>query len=495
MAKRKSQPVKKRDAIKVVIKDNQLVEAKYMFNIWETRFFLTLITMIEKEDEEDKVYRIWFKDIKNNFKINSNKSYDLLREAAISLGEKSVDIPRTGDTGLKRNTKRRLLQFVDYLEKGQTGENIVKEEYIDVAIDKEIQPFLLHVKKNFDPKITRYTRYDLRNAEKLKPYAVRIYELMKQFESNGFRTIKIQDLKEMFLITDEYKRFSTFNQSVILPSIKAINKHTDILIPLDRIEHIKKGRVVHAIRFAIISKSQREIDEMRGVFSQSDEVEYKREEKRKPTRTKVEIIDRGNTESNVDKLFTEFEEVIVKVFGVTPSVFMRLLNTGSYNKEAIEQAIRVTRRAKYNQVITKNIAGFFIKALKEEYTDVKEEKEKKKNVKSLVRKGELEKQLKNLKVAKSTDINKIIKKLTSENPNLSQQAVSALSEKALTKIVIEAEEAKLGRLLEMEDFRQIKMLRELVKGKIVELENQHFIELITQYDIMETRLKKELEKY
>jgi len=129
MAKRRTSAIKKRDAIKVVIKDNQLVEAKYMFNIWETRFFLTLITMINKEDEEDKVYRIWFKDIKKNFKINSNKSYDLLREAAISLADKSVDIPTIGEEGYKRNTKRRLLQFVDYLERGQAGENIVKEEY------------------------------------------------------------------------------------------------------------------------------------------------------------------------------------------------------------------------------------------------------------------------------------------------------------------------------------------------------------------------------
>ena len=39
----------------------------------------------------------------------------------------------------------------------------------------------------------------------------------------------------------------------------------------------------------------------------------------------------------------------------------------------------------------------------------------------------------------------------------------------MTKIVIEAEDTKVGRPLELEDFRQTRMLRDLVKGKIAEL--------------------------
>ena len=45
-------------------------------------FFHTLISLIDKEDDDNKVYRVWFKDIKENFSISSNGSYDLLREAA-----------------------------------------------------------------------------------------------------------------------------------------------------------------------------------------------------------------------------------------------------------------------------------------------------------------------------------------------------------------------------------------------------------------------------
>ena len=473
MAKTRASAVKKRDGIKVVIKDNQLVEAKYMFNIWETRFFLTLITMIDKEDEDDKVYRIWFKDIKKNFKINSNKSYDLLREAAISLADKSVDIPTTGEEGYKRNTKRRLLQFVDYLEKGQVGESIVKEEYIDVAIDKEIQPFLLHVKKNFDPKITRYTRYDLRNAEKLKPYAVRIYELMKQFEHKGFRTIRVQDLKEMFLITDEYPRFSTFNQSVILPSIKAINKHTDITIPLDRIEKIKRGRKVDALRFVIVTKTAGQVDKIRKTAEPRDLFNMDVNDNQEAE--KISEV----KETSTDLLFSKFEEVVVKQFGVTPSVFIKILGSSAYNQEDIAQAIRITRRAKYQQEIKKNVAGFFLKALKEGFTDAKEEQQK--QAREKLSEAEIKEELRQLKSEKSAAINKVIKKLTQHDPDLTQQAIQALNDAPMSKIVIEAEENRLERSLVIEDYRKNKMLRELVKGKIVELKKEDFAAIIDKF--------------
>ena len=486
MARKRTNTPKKRDAIKVVIKDNQLVEAKYMFNVWETRFFLTLITMINKEDAEDKVYRIWFKDIKQNFKINSNKSYALLREAAISLADKSVDIPTVGETGAKRNIKRRLLEFVDYLEKGQKGEDIVREEYIDVAIDKEIQPFLLHVKKNFDPKLTRYTRYDLRNAEQLKPYAVRIYELMKQFESKGFRTIRVEALKEMFLITDEYPRFSTFNQSVIIPSIKAINKHTDITVPLDRIEKIKKGRKVDALRFVILAKTETEIKKMRGDTGQPSLFEKSQTQPiaLKPKKT--------NKATDKDILYAEFEEKVVRTFGVTPSVFLNVLSSGKYSRENIEQAIRITQRANYNQEIKKNIAGFFLKALKEGFTDPKEEKQKKLAKKKEESRQQIEQAIIKLKNQKAAAVNAVIKNLTQEDPTLTLSAVNELKTSPMTKIVIEAEEIKLGRPLDLEDFRQTKMLRDLVKGKIAELRPESFLEILHDFEIKEKILRKAL---
>ena len=355
---------KRGNTIKLVVKSNELVEARYMFDVWETRFFHSLIASITHKDEDDKVYRLWFKDIKKNFQLKSNQSYSYLREAAISMASKSVYIGWMNDKH-RRGRMHRIIRFVDFLEKGQKGEGVKQQEYVDVSIDKDIKPYLLDIKKNFDPKLTRYTSYDLRNIIKLKPYATRIYELLKQFEYKGFRTIVIEDLKEMFEIKDEYPRFSNFYQKVIVTSIDAINKNTDLRIPKDKIEKIKRGRRVYALRFMIMSKSDEEVSIMRNEFTPKtlfDNIE------------EAEIVEEESSEA--DKLFEEFQAIVIKQFGVTPTTFVRMLESKKYSNENIQQAINVTRRANYNQLIKSNIAGFFIKALKEGYTDTKEEAQK-----------------------------------------------------------------------------------------------------------------------
>jgi len=91
MARKKLQK-KRGDTIKLIVKSNELVDARYMFDAWETRFFHALVAMINKNDDDDKTYRIWFKDVKKLFNLKSNQSYSLLREAARSLNRKPVYI-------------------------------------------------------------------------------------------------------------------------------------------------------------------------------------------------------------------------------------------------------------------------------------------------------------------------------------------------------------------------------------------------------------------
>lgn len=473
MARRKKITSKRGDAIKLVVKSNELVEAKYMFDVWEERFFRSLVTMISKMDEDDKVYRVWFKDIKKNFRLKSNQSYDLLRKAARSLNKKPVYIGWTKDE-FRRGREYNLFAFVDYLEEGQSGKGIEKQEYVDVKIHQEMLPFLLYVKKNFDPAETRYTSYDLRNIEKLKPYSMRFYELFKQEEYKGWRTIRIDILKDMFLITDEYPRFSTLYQRVIIASVKAINKFTDLTIPIDEIEKIKEGRKVVALRFPIRSKSSKEIAVIRGEPIQGTLFEGIADAQV----TEVEEIE----ETDADRLFNQFEETVTS-FGVTPSVFIKMLNSGKYSKADIEQAIRVTRRAKFSQSITKSISGFFIKALKNKYIDEKEAIEKKKQLKKEkdAKKATLKIELDAIKDEFSLKVNERIKEITATDETVTNQAIQTIKKNILTSVIIRAKEKELNRPLEIEDFRQDKQLRTLVISNIVKLEERRFKDILDHY--------------
>ncbi len=475
MARKKKITNKRGDAIKLVVKSNELVEAKYMFDVWEERFFRSLVTMISKTDEDDKVYRVWFKDIRKNFRLKSNQSYDLLRKAAKSLNRKPVYIGWTKDE-FRRGREYNLFEFVDYLEEGQSGKGIEKQEYVDVKIHQQMLPFLLYVKKNFDPNETRYTSYDLRNIEKLKPYSMRFYELFKQEEYKGWRTIRIDILKDMFLITDEYPKFATLYQRVILASVKAINKYTDLTIPIEEIEKIKEGRRVVALKFPIRTKSKREVAVIRGEPIQGSLFQGLSD---------VEIIESEEIEeTEADKLFNQFEEAVTS-FGVTPSVFLRMLNSRKYNKEDVEQAIRVTKRAKFNQVITKSVSGFFINALKNKYTDEKEELEKKKQLKEekIAKKNILKTELENLKDEFAAKVNERIKQITATDEEVTNRAILAIKQDILQATIIRMKEKDLDRSLEVEDFRQDKQLRTLVINNIVKLEAAQFKDILEHYQV------------
>ncbi|MCR2042680.1 replication initiation protein [Anaerosalibacter massiliensis] len=113
---------------------------------------------------------------------------------------------------------------------------------LGLYIDKDLIPYILDLKKNF-------TRYQIENILQLRSsYSVRIYELLKQYESIEERKINIKDLREYLGIEEEYERFYDFERSVLKVSKKEINKFTDIKI---NYEKIKKGRKIIAIKFTI----------------------------------------------------------------------------------------------------------------------------------------------------------------------------------------------------------------------------------------------------
>lgn len=457
--------------IRLIVQSNELVEARYMFDTWEMRVFHFFASLINKNDDEEKKYRIWLNDIKKAYKLNNNDSYHQLREATKRLSDKSVFLNYEKD-GTDREVKHRFIKFVDYATEGQAVS--ANQEYVDVSIDKEMLPFLLHVQKNFDPAKTRYTAYDFRNVIELKPYSTRIYQLLKKEEYRKERILTIDEIKKQFNIIDEYKRFSTLYQRIIEPSLISINKHTDITIPLDKIEKLKQGRKIYAIRIPIYSKTKTEISYLRGEPTQANLFDDKTLEEAK-LKEKV---------SPADVLFEEFQEIVVESFGVTPTIFLKVLNTEKHDKKDIEQAISVTRRAKYNQEIKKNIAGFFLRALKDGYTDPKEEAKKKvlKAKKTAEQKKQLQAKIDNLKQEKQKQINNKIREVTSAFPDITKVAIEEISNSQMTKTLIEQKEIALGRVLEIDDYRQDKMLRELVKGKIMGLKKSFFKEIIEEFD-------------
>ena len=62
-----------------------------MFDVWEERFFRSLVTMISKTDEDDKIYRVWFKDIRKNLNDRSIQASDIKKCVKLSKRLSALD--------------------------------------------------------------------------------------------------------------------------------------------------------------------------------------------------------------------------------------------------------------------------------------------------------------------------------------------------------------------------------------------------------------------
>lgn len=106
----------------------------------------------------------------------------------------------------------------------------------------------------------KFLRYKLYNTIFLKSYnQQRLYELLKQYERIGERTITLLDLREFLSIGDnEYSVWGDFSQKVLKVSQRALKENTDICFEY---EPIKKGRPVVAVKF-IIRKNKGFVDRL-----------------------------------------------------------------------------------------------------------------------------------------------------------------------------------------------------------------------------------------
>lgn len=455
--------VRKSKSVQIIKKSNDLIEARYRFDIWETRVFLSVLSNIRKDDQDFKAYRIRYNDIIKVFNLRSHQSYDLLRKGAKSLMGKTFKVNSKVD-GFDRVKEYHIIRTVDYLEEGQEGaKGIEQQEYIDITVEPEMKPLLLQLQKNF-------TAYNLTHVAKLGSQAIRLYELLKQYEFIGERVLEVQEMRRMLQYENEYPLFADFYRYFVKPAVTAINKHTDIEVYNQ--EKIKRGRRVEALHFFFRAKPGMG----RNRISTADA-------EKKGAQQAI------NFKNTKDDLFDKYYGVVVQKFGVTPTVLLNLL--GTYSEEQLEQAIRVTHRANYNQQITSNIAGFFVQALRKGFTDKKEEAQKKQ--KADTTKEELTKQLKNLRARQNSKINDIIKELTTSDPEITQNAIDSLAENMVTKAILEEKELQLERPLEVDDFRNDRTLRGMVKAKIMEMEKPAFKPLRSEFEGKIKDLKKKLQ--
>ncbi|PEP95276.1 replication initiation protein [Bacillus toyonensis] len=221
----------------IVSKSNTLIEANSRLNLVEQKMLLCLASNIEPNDRDFKTYTFPIKQFHDLLGLNGATKYTELSKITKELLSKVIEI-RAGEE---------LIQ-VSWLSSAIYNRN---KGTIDMRFDPLLKPFLLELSSKF-------TSYKLANVVKLKStYAIRIYELLKQYEDLKERTISLENLRYYLDAMDVYPNYANFKQRVLKPSQKELNQKTDISFEF---EEIKLGRKVQKIRFIIRAQKKKESD-------------------------------------------------------------------------------------------------------------------------------------------------------------------------------------------------------------------------------------------
>jgi len=233
----------------IVRKHNDLINARYSYTLEEQRIILCVLSQIKKNDKDFKAYRVYVKDFLNIFESdthnmhnNINEKYgnkkDRINNDIESLIEKSIPTPQISQDDEDiidkevSNKSELLMKKIIHIPREDGGflkvawassiKYFKKLGYIEVKFSDELKPYLLELNDHFKA-------YTLQNIIKLKSiHSIRIYELLKQYESIGKRTFIYSELKKILDVSDKYKRFQSFKEYVLERSKRDLFEYTDI---------------------------------------------------------------------------------------------------------------------------------------------------------------------------------------------------------------------------------------------------------------------------
>lgn len=227
----------------LVTKSNLLIEANYKLGVVEQKIILCLASNIQTGDSDFKTYTLPIKQFTNLLGLKGKPKYSELKQITKNLMQKVFEV----------RIAKKLIQvsWISYVAYNES------EGTVDLRFDPFLRPYLLELKREF-------TSYKLENVVKLKSsYAIRIYELLKQYEKIQERTISISKLREMLGAEDIYPAYGNFKQRVLLPAQKELKKKTDISF---QIEEIKVGRRVEKLKFIIHPEKKKKSNEQLSLF-------------------------------------------------------------------------------------------------------------------------------------------------------------------------------------------------------------------------------------
>nr|CRY97648.1 hypothetical protein [uncultured prokaryote] len=219
----------------MVYKSNALVEAAYRLSVQEQRIVLACISQVKRNEPvtDDVMYSVTAEEISTMAGVPIESSYSQLKEAALRLKRREVRLTQepNGKGKIPGVMITGWVQTIIYRE---------GEGRVELRFTKDMLPYLTELTKQF-------TKYALADVAKMdSTHAIRLYELLMQWDSIGQREIEIGQLREWFQLEDRYPSIKDFKKWVLDPAVTQINEHSPLQVEWTQ---RKTGRTVTHLAF------------------------------------------------------------------------------------------------------------------------------------------------------------------------------------------------------------------------------------------------------
>ena len=233
-------------------KNNNLIEKRNVLNevrqnnmtLQEIRFFSIYLSKINARDLSTRVVKFPLEDFQKIMEFG-RLNIRQLENTTDSLLQKIVKV-RSEDGGYTAfQLFKRCKVFKDKTE----------QWYIEIDAHDDALPLMFEFKKE-------YFTYELWNALRLKSSnQLRMYEILKQYETVGSRKVSVKELRELLGIAPtEYPRWDRFRDRVLDACQQALEESTDIKFTYKLIRTGRGGKITGLEFF--ISKNENYTDQL-----------------------------------------------------------------------------------------------------------------------------------------------------------------------------------------------------------------------------------------
>ncbi len=230
----------------VVVQSNELIEASYSPELTTRAHKVArlILSLISPDDKDLKLYTVPISTLKDFLGYKENTSwgnfYPEMKDIADRLNKEPIVI--------KTQDKVTTAYFIAGYEMDSAARTVTFE------VSLLLKPYLLALKRNF-------TRYPLHYIARLRSaYSIRLYELLSQYRNIGHRTFELGALQ--LLLGSNYEYYANFKDKVLSIAKRDLDANTDITFDC---EEIKTGRKVTALKFMIFSNSVSNVPHTEGV--------------------------------------------------------------------------------------------------------------------------------------------------------------------------------------------------------------------------------------